>query len=320
MNETLQVLFSLFIFPGLFGMVALALLADWVDRKVYARVQQRVGPMYTGKAGILQPLADVIKLLSKEDITPGESSKFMFNFLPLAAFAAVMSAALLLPIGFLNAYNSFPGDLLIMLYLLGLPTLVYFLAGWHSHSYFGMFGGVRAVTQLFAYEVPFLLAVLTPALLTGSWQLSEISRLSASHPLYLLAHLLAFTVAILGLQAKLERVPFDIPEAETEIVGGPTTEYSGRKLAVLHLTHELMFVVGSATLASIFLGGFGSGLWQFPLFLVKTFAIIFILSLMRAAAARMRIDQLIEFSWKYLAPMSCLQFLFIIVLKVLEIA
>ncbi|OIP97188.1 hypothetical protein AUK40_03665, partial [Candidatus Wirthbacteria bacterium CG2_30_54_11] len=294
--EIVNVFVSLFIFPGLLSLITLALFADWLDRKLYARMQARVGPQYTGPHGLLQPFADLIKLLAKEDITPKQASSFMFNILPLVAFAAVGSAATLLPIGRLTVYNSFPGDILVILYLLGLPTLVYFLAGWHSSSFFGVFGGVRAITQLFAYEVPFLIAILSPAILTGSWQLSEIANHSLVHPLHMVVYIFGLIVAVIGLQAKLERMPFDVPEAETEIVGGPFTEYSGKKLALVLLARQMALVVGSALIATVFLGGFGLG-WMSPVwFLLKTGAVILVLVFIRAGTARLRIDQVIDFS------------------------
>ncbi len=317
--EIVNVLFSLFIFPGLLSLITLALFADWLDRKLYARMQARVGPQYTGRHGLLQPLADLIKLLAKEDITPGQANSFMFNILPLVAFAAVGSAAMLLPIGQLTAYNSFQGDILVILYLMSLPTLVYFLAGWHSSSFFGVFGGVRAITQLFAYEVPFLLAVMSPAILTGSWKMSEIANHSLVNPLHMVVYVFGLIVAVIGLQAKLERMPFDVPEAETEIVGGPFTEYSGKKLALVLLARQMALVVGSALIAAMFLGGFGVGWMSIVWFLLKTGAVILVLVFIRAGTARLRIDQVVDFSWKILAPLSFLQLLVIIVIKGFEL-
>jgi NADH-quinone oxidoreductase subunit H len=319
MSVFLHILFSVLIFPGFASLMLFALLAEWFDRKLYARLQGRVGPQYTGTAGILQPLADFIKLLAKEDITPRQASRFMFNVVPLVSFAAVCTAAMLLPIGYLTTTNSFPGDLLVALYLLGVPTLATFLAGWHSSNFFGAFGGVRAITQLFSYEVPFLLSLLTPALLAGTWQIREINSIEILNPLYGFIHALAFVVAIIGLQAKLERVPFDVPEAETEIVGGAFTEYSGRKLALFHLSRDLTLWVGSALIAAIFLGGYGSGWWALIGYILKTFAVVTILSFIRAGAARMRIDQVVDFSWKFLAPLSFLQLLLVIILKAYQL-
>lgn len=334
-----KVLVYLLIFPGVLFLFAYATFAEWFDRKVYARLQNRIGPLHTGRAGILQPVADFLKLMAKEDIVPTYADRGIYNALPLFSLASVLTAFMLIPIFRLNLpYNSFPGDLVVVVYLLSIPTIVYFLAGWHSTDYYSLVGAFRSLTQLFGYEVPLFLALLAPAMVAGvweggfwqpaNWQISRVAEFYRGHAWLIPLNIIAFVVALLALQAKLERVPFDAPEAETEIVAGALTEYSGKKLAIFRLTVDLELVVGAALIAAVFLGGFVlppvylgvidiSHILSFLLFVIKTLFVIALLSLMRALMGRLRIDQTIAFSWQFLAPMALLQILIAILLKAL---
>jgi NADH-quinone oxidoreductase subunit H len=318
--EVLKTLLYLFVYPGLLFLFLYGTFCEWVDRKVYARLQNRLGPMYAGRHGILQPAADFIKLMAKEDIVPEKADAAMFTLLPIVILAAVCTAALYLPLWHYSiaapSFVSFQGDLIVVVFLLTLPTLIFFLAGWYSSGFFSVVGGTRVITMLFGYEVPLLLAVLGSAILADSWRLSEISRFYQTHPVLLLPNILGFVVALIALQAKLERVPFDLPHAETEIVGGTFTEYSGRKLAFFRLAIDIEMVVGSGLIAAVFLGGFSNNLLAgFVLFIVKTLFIVVLLSVIRAMFARIRIDQLIHFAWQYLAPLAVLHILIMIVIK-----
>jgi len=316
----IKALLYLFVYPGLLFLFVYSTLCEWVDRKVYARLQNRIGPLHTGRSGILQPLADFVKLLAKEDIVPEKADKKVFALLPVFGLAFVATAALYLPLWHYTpeavSYNSFPGDLIILVYLLSLPTLVFFLAGWHSTSVFAGIGGMRVLTMFFGYEVPMLLAVLGPAILAGSWRLAEIAAFYQAQPELLCINLIGFVVALITLQAKLERIPFDIPHAETEIAGGTFAEYSGRKLAFFRLMSDIEMVVGAGLIAAVFLAGFPGGLWLGLLnFVIKTLVIVCLLSVMKAAFARLRIDQMVAFSWRFLAPVSVLQLLVVILIK-----
>ena len=335
--EAAKVLLYLLVFPGVLFLFAFSTFAEWFDRKVYARLQNRIGPLHTGRAGLLQPVADFVKLLCKEDITPTGADKGIFNALPLFSFAAALTAFLMIPIFRVHLpFTSFPGDLIVIIYVLSIPTIVYFLAGWHSTNYFAMLGSFRNLTQLFGYEFPLFLALLAPAMLAGAWQgdvwmsanwqISSIGSFYMQHPYLIPVNVIGFIVALIALQAKLERVPYDAPEAETEIVAGALTEYSGKKLALFRLTIDIELVTGSALIAAIFLGGFvlppvmlgtfdASAILSFVLFVLKTLFVISLLSLMRALMGRLRIDQTIAFSWRWLAPMSLLQILIAIGLK-----
>jgi NADH-quinone oxidoreductase subunit H len=316
----LKNLLYLLVYPGLLFLFVYSTFCEWFDRKVYARLQNRMGPTHTGRWGLLQPIADFVKLMSKEDIVPARADKGLFSVLPAIALAVVSAAALLLPVWHFDlaapGVTSFPGDIIVVLYLLSLPTLVFFLAGWSSTSFFSTIGGTRVLTMLFGYEVPLFLSVLSPALLAGSWRLAEIARFYQAKPLLLLPNLLGFVVALIAVQAKLERTPFDIPHAETEIVGGTFTEYSGKKLALFRLTTDIEMVVSAGLLAAVFLAGFPGGpALGFLSFVVKTLFVIFLLSLMRALTSRIRVDQVVSFAWRWLAPLAVLQLLIVILIK-----
>ena len=316
----LKAVLYLLVYPGILFLFVYSTFVEWFDRKVYARLQNRMGPTHTGRFGLLQPIADFVKLMSKEDIVPDKADKTLFTLLPIFGLAIVATAGLLLPVWHVNllqpGFNSFPGDIIILLYLLSLPTLIFFLAGWSSTNPFSTIGGTRVLTMFFGYEVPLFLAVLSPALLAGSWRLAEIAAFYRQHPLLILPNLIGFAVALVCVQAKLERTPFDIPHAETEIVGGTFTEYSGKKLAFFRLMTDIELVVSAGLLATVFLGGFGGGVFLgFLQFIGKTLAVVFLLSLMRAVTGRIRIDQVVSFAWKYLAPLAVLQLLIVIFIK-----
>ena len=316
--DVINPLLYILVFPGFAFQFVFSTYLEWMDRKFYARMQNRRGPLYTGYNGILQPVADILKLFFKEDIVPAGADRFMFSLMPILGLAAVVTAGLYIPVWLFTPFNSFEGDLIVVLYLLSIPSLVLFLAGWFSVSPFSLIGATRVLTQLFAYEVPFFLALLTPAVVAGSWQIRTIATFPWTSGAWwaIPIQVLAFGVALLTLQAKLERVPFDIPEAETEVVGGPLTEYSGKKLAMFRIQKDILMLVGSAFIAALFLGGFPGGIWLGGLqVLIKTAVVVFLLSVVRAAFARIRIDQIISFSWKYLAPASLIQLLVVLILK-----
>ncbi|MCM8764108.1 MAG: NADH-quinone oxidoreductase subunit H [Candidatus Omnitrophica bacterium] len=310
----------LFIYPGILFLFVYSTFCEWFDRKLYARLQNRIGPAYTGRSGILQPVADFLKLLFKEDIVPEKADRVIFSCLPVVGLATAVTAGLYLPLWNYNlampGFNSFQGDIVVVLYLLSLPTLVLFLAGWHSTNFFSTLGGVRTLTMLFGYEVPMFLAVLSPAVVADSWRLAEIANFYQEFPFFLVFQVIGFFIALVSLQAKLERTPFDIPHAETEIVGGTFTEYSGKKLAFFRLMSDVELVVGSGLIATVFMAGFpGEFLPSLLRFSLKTLMVIALLSLVRATFSRIRVDQMVIFAWKYLIPLAVLQLLISIIVK-----
>jgi NADH-quinone oxidoreductase subunit H len=310
-SETLRAAFSLLVFPGLLFLSSFGMFSEWLDRKLYARMQYRIGPPW------FQPFADFVKLMGKEVIIPEAADEALFKILPSFAGAAVCTSILMIPVWGPSSVYSFQGDLIAVIYLLTIPTVTFFLGGWSSTSPYAAIGSLRVLTQLFAYEVPLLMAVLGPAILAGTWSITGISAFFASHPALLPVNLIGLAVSLVALQGKLERVPFDIPHGETEIVGGAFTEYSGRLLAFFLLATDMEMVVGAALISAVFLGGAMGlpGILGFLLFLLKAVVIIFILSAMRALMARIRIEQMISFCWKILAPLSLLQVLINLIVK-----
>jgi NADH-quinone oxidoreductase subunit H len=310
--SVVQVLLYMLVFPGFLFLSLYGMFCEWVDRKLYARFQNRIGPPW------FQPEADFIKLMAKEEIIPDAADKMMFRLLPLFAFAGVMTAFMYIPILGTKAPYAFEGDLIVVFYLLTIPTLTFFLAGWHSTSLFAAIGSVRTLTQLFAYEVPLLLAILGPALLAGNWSLSGINQFFLVHPQLMLVNILGFCIALVAIQGKLERVPFDIAEAETEIVAGTFTEFSGKMLAIFRLAIDLEMVVLAALLSALFGGGSFGLAWYFafPLFIVKTLAVVAALALMRSVMARVRLEQMMRFCWRWMAPLALLQILINILVKI----
>lgn len=307
----LKALFHILIFPGLLFLFFFGLIAEYLDRKICARLQNRMGPPW------FQPFADFLKLLGKQEIIPGEADVAVFKLMPILSLTVVVTAYLYIPTWGAQALYSFNGDLIVVLYLLFIPTITYFLGGWYSRSIYSMVGAVRSLTQLFAYEVPLFLTILASALLADTWSLSAMARFYASHPGYWMFNLLGFVIALISLLGKLEKTPFDIPEAETEIVAGPFTEYGGRFLALFRLSMDVEMVVVASLLAAVFMP-FGLRLpaWGcFIGYLAQVFLIIFFISLLRSVFARLRLDQMINLCWKYFAPLAFLQVLINLILK-----
>ena len=307
----LLVVLQILIFPGLLFLVTMGLAGQFVDRKLYARLQNRVGPPW------YQPVADLFKLFGKESVIPEEADRRMFTLSPVFALAAVVAAFLYIPLWSHRALFSFSGDLVVVLYLLLIPTLTFFLGGWYSRSIFATIGAVRSITQLFAYEIPLLIALLSPALLANSWSIAGIADYYGNHPWRWCINLIGFAVALVTLLGKLERVPFDAPEAETEIVAGSFTEYSGRHLAFFRLAIDAEAIVSSSLLAAVFLPfGLALPLWLAVIvYLAKIAGILFILALLRTVFARLRMDQMINFCWRYVAPIAFLQVIIDLVVK-----
>jgi len=304
-------LFYILIFPGFIFLSAYGLIVEYLDRKLYARFQNRIGPPW------FQPLADFIKLIGKEAIVPAKADKGMFRILPAFALASVSAVILYIPLWSTTALFPFKSDLIVVLYLLTIPTITFFIAGWVSTSLFSTLGAVRTITQLFAYEVPLFMALLGPALLAGSWSISEIAAFYYKNPLLSLYNIPGFIVAMIAIQGKLERVPFDIPEAETEIVAGSFTEYSGRHLALFRMAIDIEMIVLVSLIAAVFFPVYISGNITLGLvtYLLKTVILVFILALIRSLMARLRIEQMVKFCWQYLAPAAILQILIDLLVK-----
>ena len=302
--NTLSSLLSILIFPAGLTLILIGLFYEWIDRKLVARLQNRIGPRW------FQPFADVVKLFAKEQITPSIVNKILFFGLPVVALSGALTSSLYVPLIGLPPTHSFPGDLVVTLYLLSLLTLCTGLAGWNTSSRFSLVGTTRALTQMFAYEAPFLLALLGPALAARSWQISEINSYAGSHWL-LLSQPVGFVVILIGLMGKLELPPFDAPEAETEIVAGALTDYSGRGLALFNIGKSVELVVGLTLISAFYLGGLNGIL----AFILKTLVLLLIMSILQSVLTRLRIDQTVGLWWRYGALLVLAQILIMIIQK-----
>ena len=278
--KSLLAVIAYLLFPGGLFVVVGSLAYEYVDRKLIARFQNRVGPRW------FQPLADFVKLLVKEEIIPQGVNPGLFIWLPVVALAAALATALYVPMAGLSPTWSFRGDVVATVYLLMMMTLCIGLAGANTSDRFSVIGAVRALTQLFSYEAPFLLALLGPAVVAGSWRIAEINVYAQGRLWMIVTQPFGFLVALIGLMGKLELPPFDAPEAETEIVSGALTEYSGRGLAFFRLGRDIELFVGLTLISAFYLGGLANPLQ----FLLKTLALLFVTaglqSLVRQAAHR----------------------------------
>jgi NADH-quinone oxidoreductase subunit H len=303
--------FRVLVFPGFTFVLFFTLFCDWVERKIEARIQNRVGPSVAGPGGILQPLADFMKLLTKEDIMPLDAKRILFKASPLLSFSVMVFSVSLLPIDGSSAIpgSSFAGDLIFIMALVTIANFLLFLSGWASASPYGSLGAARVLTQFLGYDIPLLMLALGPAFLAGSLSIAGIAA-SQQLPFIILTPW-AFVLFIITLQAELEKDPFDIPHAESEVVGGLETEYCGGKLAFLHLTRDVQIVFGAALVVELFLGGpygpvfFGAPeVWYTLWFVLKLLAVVVISELLTTLFARLRIDQVVTANWKIMLPLS----------------
>jgi len=306
-------LLGLLIYPGLMFLLALAWFYEWLDRRFFARLQNRYGPIYTGSHGLLQPLADFIKLLAKEDIEPAAVDRPLFRGVPILVLTLPLTVLFLIPISGVSAFINFEGDLIFTIFIMSLLAILAFLGGWSSTNRFSTLGGLRAAMQTLGYEVPLAIVLIGPALVARSLSISRIVEWQASNGLWIVVLTpIGFGIAVLAMLAELEKVPFDIPEAETEIVAGWQTEFSGRKLALMRLALDLELVLAAGLISALFLGGPSGPIPFIPdivWFMIKTTFVVLILTNLRALFARFRIDQMVSGSWKYLVPLAVLQIL-----------
>jgi len=315
---------ELLVFPGLTFFVWLAFLFEWLERKTAARMQGRRGPVVTGPYGILQPVADFFKLASKEEIIPAEADTLVLRWGPALYFAAPAIGIAFIPVTGLSSVLYNPLDLLFMLFVLSFATLMASLLGYASAGRYSTIAIGRLVIQYTSYEVPMVIAMVTPAVIAGSLSIGGIVSAQGS-VWYILLAPVAFAVFIIAALAELEKPPFDIPEATTEIVGGWMTEFSGNALAYIKLTKNLSYVFLSALAVSLFLGGtsgpviFANGTLQAVLyaiyFLVKLFAVGFLIFAIKTALARVRIDQAAKLFWTILTPLSLAQLALVVFLR-----
>ena len=277
------------------------LLFTWIHRKLGARMQWRIGPPF------YQPWADVIKLLSKETIVPATAHRATFILAPPLAVSSAILAFLIMPF-IVSSPFGFVGDVIVVLYLMTMPAIAAMIGGSASGNPYAAVGVQREMTLIFSYELPFIMAALVPILKTGSLRFTDIVAYQLTHGpfLFSVSGFLAFVVSIMVMQAKLALPPFDIPEAKTEIVAGPYTEYSGASLALFKLTHAVMLFVVPCFIADMFLGGLVIRSLSDPvmlvtdviLIIVKLLVLVIIAAFIRFYNPRIRPDQAFGMFWK----------------------
>ena len=284
----------------------LGMITKWVDRKVTALVQWRVGPPW------YQPFADVLKLFGKETVIP-EYAGLTFLLAPIVGLAATCVAATMILAASIDPNVGFVGDVIVVLYLLAIPSLMIILGGSISGNPHGVVGASREMKLLLAYELPFVLAIL--AVIKGAkgdltLSLGRIADSEMNGVLPSIACVLGLIISIFCIQAKMGLVPFDIAEAETEIMSGPFVEYSGTPLGVFYLMKAMLFATLPIFLVTIFWGGFGPGLVGWLLGVLKYLVVVVIMVLMRNTNPRVRIDHAMKFFWFGLTPIGVLALVF----------
>ena len=282
-----------------------AALVTWLERRLLGRLHNRIGPNRWGPFGLLQPIADLVKLITKEDLVPSGADRIIFTAVPLVMMVPLVLMTAVIPF----AQDTMLADLNIgVLFILAVSsatTIGIFMAGWSSNNRYALFGAARSVAVLISYEVPVVISLLGVVMLSGSMSLNDIVH-AQSIP-FLLVQPIALFVFVTGMSAELNRTPFDIAEAESEIIAGYHTEYSGIKFALIFATETGAMLVVSAVIATLFLGGWNGPLEDFLgwfWFLLKTLAIIFVFIWVRATYPRLRLDQIMALSWKFLLPLS----------------
>jgi NADH-quinone oxidoreductase subunit H len=303
-------LFAFLVFPGFLFAGALGLAASWVDRKVTARLQWRVGPP------LAQPVYDLVKLLGKEILLPRGGNHFLFLLAPiLGMVAATIVSAMLWSADLWG--RSFVGDAIVTVYLLMVPSLSVMLGALASGNPLAAMGASREMKMMVAYELPFL-ACLATVILKADGSLS-LARIMEQPAALSISGALALVISLLCVQAKLAFVPFDLSEAETEILGGTTVEYSGAPLAIFRFTQAVLLVTLPLFLSMLFLGGLrfsGLGiLWA----IVKLVVILLLVIVVKNANPRIRIDQAVRFFWLGLAPLAALSFALALLGRILDV-
>lgn len=304
----------------LFAILTACAYIVWLERKLVARMQVRLGPTRVGPFGLLQPLADAIKLFTKEEIIVEQAEKWLYIAAPLIAFIPAFITFAVIPFGDSVTLFGRQIDLLIsdfnvgLLYILGVTSLGVYgivLAGWSSNSKYSLLGALRSAAQMISYEISLGLSVIGVLLLTGSLSLVDIVKAQGSvADWYIWKQPVGFLLYLISAFAETNRAPFDLPEAETELVAGYFTEYSSMKFAMFTIAEYANMVTVSALATTLFLGG-----WQGPFlppvvwFLLKVMFFIFLYIWVRATLPRFRYDQLMRFGWLVLLPVGLINVL-----------
>jgi len=319
--EAILDIIAIFIISTFNLLIVIALI--WLERKVVARIQDRIGPNRVGgRYGLLQTIADVMKLLTKEVITPFGADKLAFNLAPLVIVIASLLMWAVIPFAPGVIGTDLNVGLFYVLAVSSVSVVALLLAGWGSNNKYALLGAFRSVAQLVSYEVPMVMALLIPIMLSGSMSMQ---RIVASQEVWYVAVVpLSALIFFISALAELGRTPFDLLEAESEIVAGYHTEYSGMKFAMFFLAEFISALFMAALFTTIYLGGWrGPGAVEYPIlglvyFFIKVFFIYFVFIWIRGTFPRIRIDQLLNFNWKFLVPLTLALILVIaVVVKIL---
>ena len=320
----------LVVFPLIFA------LTTWAERKILARIQNRIGPNRVGPFGLFQPIADGIKTLTKEDIVPARADHFLHTLAPVLMLIPAFVILSVLPIGRNMTPTALNIGVLFFFAAGAISEVGIFLAGWASHNKYSLLGGMRALSQMISYEIPFILSTLTVIMVTGTLSTTQIVEAQGGHwavspdnaNIFIqLGHHLWNTIAswhvfqpwgffgfiiyFVAALSELNRSPFDIPEGESEIIAGHHTEYSGWKFALFAFSEYISMIAICGMGVTLFLGG-----WMGPKiipswawFFLKTFSLMFVMIWIRGTLPRLRVDQLLSFAWKFLLPMTLVNIL-----------
>ena len=326
---------TFYVIPFCIVAVALILVVLFLvlaERKLLGFFTQRKGPNRVGFWGVLQTIADAFKLLCKENITPEKSDKFLFNLAPILVFVPMFAALGILPYSSEFTFVNTSTNVILYIILAAFPVLSIFLAGWASNNKYSLMGAARSIAQVLSYELPITFVILSIVVLASSMNLTGITLAQTSKfglfGWFVFPCMLGFLILFTSILAELNRCPFDLPEAESELICGYNTEYSGMRFAMFYLSEYSMMFANAIFISVLFLGGylspFGKYLFSssfliyfeqaFWLFL-KAFGLIFVMIWIRATFPRLASFDLIKFSWAFLLPLAILNLFIVVLIK-----
>ncbi|MFB0559537.1 MAG: NADH-quinone oxidoreductase subunit NuoH [Dehalococcoidales bacterium] len=280
----------------------------YLERRGVGRIQVRLGPNRVGPFGVLQPVADAIKVLIKEDIVPAKGDKWVHWLAPVVAFVPAVMIFAVVPFHDGALLADLNIGILYVVAISSVSVVGIFMAGWGSNNKYSLIGAMRTVAQVVSYEIPLVLSIIGVVLITGSLSMTRI--VEAQNIPFILLQPLGFLIYFLAACAEINRTPFDLLEAESEIVAGFHVEYSGMKFGFFYLVEYTEAIAISAIITTLFLSGWrGPVLPPFLWFLIKVFAVFFLIFWVRGTIPRLRIDQVMAFTWKCLLPLALINLL-----------
>ncbi len=309
-NFVMNIIMSVIYFIAINVFVLLnAMYLIYLERKFCGYLQQRLGPNRFGPRGIFQSVADVVKLLGKEDIIPEKTDKLVFVMASLLVMVPALLIYAVLPFGKNMIAVNLNLGLLYFLAISGTSSIPILMAGWGSNNKYSLLGGMRVVAQMISYEIPMIFSLLGVIMISGSLNLTEITA-AQNKVWFIFLQPIAFIIYLVAATAELNRAPFDLAEGEQEIVAGPFTEYSGMRYALFYLAEYTNMFAISALTVILFLGGAsGPILPSWIWFILKTYLVILLLMLVRWTFPRIRLDHMMSLNWKYLIPISLMNIL-----------